>query len=187
MNKFADFMLDEDLRDVRDLAREFSDKEIAPIALEMDRNHEFPEGMFEKLGELGLLGTRVPEEYGGLGMGVLSGVLVLEELARNSCSLAISVQSHIDIGMGPLIRHATEEQKQMILPGAVEGKNILSFALTEPQSGSDAGGTITHAVLEGDEWVINGSKSWITNAGDAKYYLLPAKQTVRQKAARVSA
>lgn len=175
MNKFADFMLDEDLRDVRDLAREFSDKEIAPIALEMDRNHEFPEGMFEKLGELGLLGTRVPEEYGGLGMGVLSGVLVLEELARNSCSLAISVQSHIDIGMGPLIRHATEEQKQMILPGAVEGKNILSFALTEPQSGSDAGGTITHAVLEGDEWVINGSKSWITNAGDAKYYLVACK------------
>ena len=174
-DNMADFLLSEDEKEVRDLARQYSDKDVAPIAKEYDAKHEFPRKQIEKLGELGLLGTRVPEEYGGIGLGVLSAVVVLEELAKNYGGLAISVQSHIDLGMGPLLRHATEEQKQMILPDAVAGKAILAFGLTEPQSGSDAGGTRTHAELDGDEWVINGSKSWITNCGEAKYYLVACK------------
>ena len=139
-DNMADFLLSEDEKEVRDLARQYSDKDVAPIAKEYDAKHEFPRKQIEKLGELGLLGTRVPEEYGGIGLGVLSAVVVLEELARNYGGLAISVQSHI-----------------------------------EPQSGSDAGGTRTHAELDGDEWVINGSKSWITNCGEAKYYLVACK------------
>lgn len=179
-NAFADFLLDDETREIRDLARQYSDKKIAPIATEIDQKHQFPRKQFEELGELGLLGTAVPEEYGGLGMGILSNVVVLEELARHSGSLAVAVESHIDIGMKPVIFHGTDAQKEMILPDAVSGKNILSFALTEPQSGSDAGGTKTYAVLDGDEWVINGSKSWITNAGESEYYLVACKTDLTQ-------
>lgn len=180
VNKFADFLLDEETREIRDLAREYSDKKIAPIATELDQNHQFPRQQFEELGEMGLLGTAVPEEYGGLGLGILSNVVVLEELARHSGSLSVAVESHIDLGMKPIIHYGTDAQKEQILPGAVAGTDILSFGLTEPQSGSDAGGTKTYAVLDGDEWVINGSKSWITNAGESEYYLVACKTDLTQ-------
>lgn len=172
--EFADFLLTEEVKEVRDLIRDYSDRKIAPIATELDQKHQFPREQFEELGELGLLSTGVPEELGGLGLGVLSNVVVLEELARHSGSLSVAVESHIDLGMGPVIKHGTPEQ-QSILEGAMSGRDILSFGLTEPQSGSDAGGTRTTAVLDGDEWVINGSKSWITNAGESKYYLVACK------------
>lgn len=182
--QFADFLLDEETIEVRDLVRDYADKKIAPIATEMDQNHQFPREQFEELGEMGLLGTALPEEYGGIGMGVLSNVVVLEELARHSGSLSVAVESHIDLGMKPILKYGTPEQKEAILPGAAAGTDILSFALTEPQSGSDAGGTKTYAVLDGDEWVINGSKSWITNAGESKYYLVACKTDLEAKGSK---
>ena len=182
--QFADFLLDEETREVRDLAREYADKKIAPIATEMDQKHEFPRTQFEELGEMGLLGTATPEEFGGIGMGVLSNVVVLEELARHSGSLSVAVESHIDLGMKPIIKYGTAEQKELILPGAVAGTDILSFALTEPQSGSDAGGTKTYAVLDGDEWVLNGSKCFITNGKEADVYIVIAVTGVVEKRGR---
>lgn len=175
VNKYADFMLDEDILEVRSLAREFADNEVAPTATEMDQKHEYPLEQLKKLGELGLLGSLIPEEYGGTGLGCLANAVIIEELGRHSGTLALCVDAHCSLGMIPLMAGGSEEQKKKYVTPAARGEEILAFGLTEPQSGSDAGGTRTTAILDGDEWVINGSKSWITNAGPASTYLVCCK------------
>ena len=175
MSVYADFMLGEEIIAIRDLAWQFSDNEVAPTALEMDQKHEFPLEQMKKMGEMGLLGSLIPEEYGGTAMGCLANAVIIEEMGRHSGTLALCVDAHCSLGMVPLLAGGTDEQKKKYLTPAVTAKEILSFGLTEPQSGSDAGGTKTTAILDGDEWVINGSKSWITNAGISDTYLVACK------------
>ena len=184
MSVYADFMLGEEIVAIRDLARQFSDNEVAPTALEMDQKHEFPLAQMKKMGEMGLLGSLIPEEYGGTALGCLANAVIIEEMGRHSGTLALCVDAHCSLGMVPLLAGGTDEQKKKYLMPAVTAQEILSFGLTEPQSGSDAGGTKTTAVLDGDEWVINGSKSWITNAGYADTYLVACKTDLSAKGSK---
>ena len=181
MSAYTDFMLGEEIIGIRDLARDFADKEVAPTAIEMDQKHEFPLAQMKKMGEMGLLGSLIPEEYGGTALGCLANAVIIEQMGRHSGTLALCVDAHCSLGMVPLMAGGSDEQKRKYLVPAVTASEILSFGLTEPQSGSDAGGTKTSAVLDGDEWVINGSKSWITNAGYADTYLVACKTDLSAK------
>ncbi len=180
-NKYG---LTEDQLDVQRLAKEFADKEVAPTVTELDQKHEFPMEQVKKCGEIGFLGVCVPEEYGGSGLDHLSDVLVMEQLARHSSSLASIIDAHASLGSTPLLIAGTEEQKQKYLVPAASGEELCAFALTEPQSGSDAGQIKTTAVLDGDEWVINGSKAFITNSTYASTFLVACKTDPSTKGSR---
>lgn len=156
------------------MVREFAEEEIAPKAAEVDRNARFPIETFEKLGELGLLGLPISEEYGGAGGDTISYALAVEEIGRACGSTGLSYAAHVSLGCGPLYYFGTEEQKKKYLTPLASGKALGSFGLTEPNAGSDAGGTQTRAVRDGDSYVINGSKSFITNAGYAKTIVVTA-------------
>lgn len=160
---------------MRGVARDFARQEIAPIAKQLDATHEFPWAWVKRCAELGFLGISVPEEYGGVGADCLAESIVIEEIARESGSLALIIDAHTSLGCMPLLHEGTEAQKQKFLIPAAKGEKLMSFGLTEPSAGSDAGGTKTTAVLDGDEWVINGSKCWITNIGAAETYIITAK------------
>ena len=172
MNKY---FLTEDQLMIQDLARKFADEKVAPVATELDQKHLFPEAIMKECGELMFLGACVPEEYGGAGLDNLSQLLIMEQLARHSSSVASIIDAHLSLGAMPLLKAGTEAQKQKYLVPAATGEKLCAFALTEPQSGSDAGGTKTTAVLDGDEWVINGNKCFITNIGYAKTYVVACK------------
>jgi len=159
---------------MRGVAREFAQQEVAPIAKQLDATHEFPWAWVKRCAELGFLGVSIPEQYGGVGADVLTEAIVIEEIARESGSLALIIDAHTSLGCMPLLHAGTEEQKQKYLIPAAQGEKLMSFGLTEPGAGSDAGGTKTTAVLDGDEWVINGSKCWITNIGAAETYIITA-------------
>lgn len=175
MNHYADFMLGEELIVIRDLAKQFADEVVAPTAIEMDQNHVYPLDQIRKMGEMGLLASLIPEEYGGTALGCLANAVIIEQIGRHSGTLALCVDAHCSLGMVPLLKGGSDEQKAKYLTPAAQGKEILAFGLTEPQSGSDAGSTKTTALPDGDEWVINGTKSWITNAGPADTYLIACK------------
>ena len=145
--------------------REFAEAEIAPNAAEWDRTSTFPAATIRKLGELGVMGLPFPEEYGGLGAGTLSFVVALEELARVDSSVAITVAASVSLGGAPILNFGTEAQKQRWLAPLARGETIGAFASTEPGMGSDVQGLSTSARPEGAEWVINGTKAYITNAG----------------------
>lgn len=181
MNKY--FLSDEEQM-IRDMARKFADEVVAPTVTELDRKHLFPEEQIKQCGEMMFLGVEVPEEYGGAGLNCLSHILVMEELARHSSSLASIIDAHSGLGTQPILKAGTEEQKQKYLVPAAQGHNLCAFALTEPQSGSDSAATKTTAVLDGDEWVINGTKSFITNIGYAKTYVVAAKTDTEAKGSR---
>jgi len=159
---------------IRDIARRFTEEQIVPIAAEIDVEGRFPEANMKALGEMGFLGVTVPEAYGGAGMDTTSYAIVIEEIARGCASHALGVAAHNSLGCMPLLWFGTEEQKKKYLPKAASGEMLVSYGLTEPGAGSDAGGTKSTAVLDGDEWVINGTKSWITNASYAGLYVLTA-------------
>ena len=159
---------------VRETARRFAQERVAPIAAEIDEEARFPAETMAELGEMGFLGVTVPEEYGGAGLDTTSYAIIVEELAKVCGSHALGLAAHNSLGCGPLAMFGTEEQKKKYLPDAASGKMLVSYGLTEPGAGSDAGGTKTTAVLDGDEWVINGTKSWITNATHAGLYVLTA-------------
>ncbi len=150
---------------LQDMVRDFAANEVAPIAEELDREERFPKELIPKLAELGLLGIPFPEEYGGAGMDTLAYTLVIEELAKVDSSVAITVAAHISLGTYPIFLFGTKEQKSLHLENLISGKYLACFGLTEPEAGSDAGGTKTTAVRDGDDWIINGSKNFITNAG----------------------
>ncbi|RKZ16284.1 acyl-CoA dehydrogenase [bacterium] len=166
--------LSENHQIIRDIARRFTEEKIIPIAAEIDVEGRFPEDNMRALGEMGFLGVMVPEEYGGAGMDTVSYALVIEEIARGCGSHALGVAAHNSLGCMPLLWFGSEEQKKKYLPRAASGEMFVSYGLTEPGAGSDAGGTKTTAVLDGDQWVINGSKSWITNANYAGLFVLTA-------------
>jgi short-chain 2-methylacyl-CoA dehydrogenase len=160
-----EFGLSNDHRLLRDTVREFAEREIAPVAEELDRTKSFPYEIVRRLGELDLMGIPFPEEYGGAGGDSLAYALVVEELARVDSSVAITLCAHTSLGTQPIHLFGSEEQKREWLPQLCSGDRLGAFGLTEPDAGSDAGNTKTRATLEDGEWVINGSKQFITNAG----------------------
>jgi len=161
----VDFQLSSEHEAFRKVVREFAESEIAPHAEEWDRTHEFPLDAVRKMGEMGLFGLPFPEEYGGMGADLLTLCIAIEELARVDSSIAITLEAGVGLGANPIHRFGTEEQKHRWLPDLAAGRTLAAFGLTEPDAGSDAGGTRTRAVLDGDEWVINGTKAFITNSG----------------------
>ncbi len=160
-----EFELTADQQLLRDTVREFARAEIAPVAEQLDRDHEFPYAIVRKLGELDLMGIPFPEEYGGAGGSSLDYALVVEELTRIDSSVAITLCAHTSLGTQPLYLFGSAEQKQRYMPRLCSGEMLGAFGLTEPEAGSDAGNTQTRARLEDGEWVINGTKQFITNAG----------------------
>lgn len=149
---------------IRDSVREFAEEVIRPRAHELDVNGEFSPEITKQMGELGLFGFCVPEEYGGNGVGYIPYMVAVEELSRVDGSHAITVAAHNSLGIGPLYKFGNEEQRKKYLPPLCTGEKLWGFGLTEPDAGSDAGGTKTHAEKDGDQWVINGAKMFITNA-----------------------
>jgi len=169
------YFLTEEQELMRNIAREFAKTVVAPVAKKLDDTGEFPWDWVKKCAELNFLGVSVPEEYGGAGADCLSECLIIEEIAKESGSLALIIDAHTSLGCMPLLHAGTEEQKRKYLVPAAKGEKLMSFGLTEPGAGSDAGSSKTVAVLDGDEWVINGSKCWITNVGAAEIYIITAK------------
>src|SRR3954464_7031961 len=160
-----DFRLSDEHEALRKTVEEFAREVVAPQAEHLDRNEEFPYEIVRQMGEMGLFGLPCPEEYGGMGGDFLALCLAIEELARADSSVAITLQAAVGRGSMPVFRFGTEAQKQEWLPDLCAGRALAAFGLTEPGGGSDAGNPKTRGVLDGDEWVINGSKSFITNAG----------------------
>jgi alkylation response protein AidB-like acyl-CoA dehydrogenase len=160
-----DFELTDTQRLLRDTVREFARAEVAPVAEELDRTKAFPYELVARLGRLGLMGIPFPEQYGGGGGDTLSYVLAVEELARVDSSVCITLAAHTSLGTMPIYLWGSDEQRTEWLPVLCAGERLAAFGLTEPEAGSDAGATRTRARLEGDEWVIDGAKQFITNAG----------------------
>jgi alkylation response protein AidB-like acyl-CoA dehydrogenase len=157
------FELSDEQQMIRDTVRDFAEREVKPVAGELDKKGEFSYDLTKKLGELGLFGMNVPEQYGGQGMDTLSYIIAVEELARVDGSTAATLAAHNSLGISPLLEYGTEEQKMKYIPQLCTGEALWSFGLTEPEAGSDSRGTKTTAVLKDDEWIINGSKIFITN------------------------
>src|SRR3954453_7701572 len=160
-----DFELNDDHRLIQRTVRDFAHNEVAPVAEELDRTKSFPYEIVRKLGELGLMGIPFPEEYGGGGGDTLAYALAVEELTRVDSSVAITLCAHTSLGTQPVYLFGSEEQKQEWMPQLCTGQKLGAFGLTEPEAGSDAGNTKTRAKLEDGEWVIDGAKQFITNAG----------------------
>ncbi|QED48668.1 acyl-CoA dehydrogenase [Cytobacillus dafuensis] len=167
--------------------REFADEEVAPGALERDRTKKFPEEVFKKMADLGLMGLPFPEEYGGSGADTVSFAIVTEELSRACGSTGITYSAHISLGGAPLYLFGTEEQKQKYLVPICTGETLGAFGLTEPSAGSDAGGTKTTAVEKDGEYIINGNKCFITNASFAKHLALTAVTGEKEGKKEISA
>ena len=159
-----DFSLSTDHEILRDSVRSFAEKEIKPVAAELDEKEEFSYKTMQKMAELGLFGIFVSEPYGGQAMDYLSYIIAVEEIARIDGSHAATVAAENSLGIGPLYYFGNEDQKKKYLPKLCSGEALWGFGLTEPNAGSDAANSATTAVLDGDEWVINGSKIFITNA-----------------------
>ncbi|MFE5567268.1 acyl-CoA dehydrogenase family protein [Amycolatopsis japonica] len=160
-----DFRLDDEYEALRKTVEEFARSEVAPVIGDLYEREEFPYEIVAKMAEMGLFGLPFPEEYGGMGGDYFALCLTLEELARVDSSVAITVEAGVSLGAMPIYRFGTEEQKEKWLPELCAGTALGAFGLTEPGGGSDAGATRTRAKLDGDTWVINGSKSFITNSG----------------------
>lgn len=158
------FELTKEQQMIRDMVRDFAEKEIAPNARHVDQTEEFPVDTFKKMGELGFLGIPFPEKYGGVGGDTISYAIAVEEVGRACGSTGLSYAAAVSLGSSPIYYFGTEEQKQKYLVPLASGETLAAFGLTEPNAGSDAGGTRTKAVLDGDEYVINGEKCFITNA-----------------------
>ncbi len=166
------FELSPEHEQFRRSVRDFAEAEIAPHAAQWDREHHFPTDVVQKMGALGLMGLTAPEEFGGAGMagedgGFTSLCLAIEEVGRVDQSMGITLEAAVGLGINPILTFGTEEQKKTWLPDLIAGEKLAGFGLTEPGAGSDAGATRTKAVLEDGEWVVNGSKQFITNSGSS--------------------
>jgi butyryl-CoA dehydrogenase len=170
-----DFELNEEHRMVRDMVRDLARNEIAPRAAEVDKTEEFPTDNLQKMAELGLLGLPYAEEYGGGGGDYLGYAIAVEEVARACGSTALIYVAHVSLGCGPIYEFGSEEQKQKWLPRLCSGQGFGAFGLTEPEAGSDAGATRTMAVRDGDDYILNGSKMWITSGAIADVVTCTAK------------
>ena len=158
----------------RQMIREFAEKEVKPLAAEIDEQERFPQETVEKMARLGIFGIPVPKQYGGAGGDNIMYSIAVEELSRCCATTGVVVSAHTSLCMSPILQFGTEEQKMKYVPKLASGEWIGAFGLTEPNAGADAAGQQTTAVLDGDEWVINGNKIFITNAGHANVYIVIA-------------
>lgn len=170
-----DFAFSEEQQMLRDMARKFAEKELKPIAAQVDLDGDVPRSVIDKMAELGFMGLVFPEEYGGAGFGEVGYCIVLEELSRACASTAVVLGGHESIGTMAIYLAGTEEQKRKFVPVCAAGEKIAAFALTEPGAGSDAGAIRTTAAEDGDYWVLNGQKTFITNGGLADVYSIFAR------------
>ncbi|MBO8167733.1 MAG: acyl-CoA dehydrogenase [Thermoanaerobacteraceae bacterium] len=168
------FQLTEEQEMLRDMVRNFAENEVAPGAAERDEKEQFDRSLFNAMAELGLTGIPFPEEYGGAGSDYISYAIAVEELSRVCASTGVTLSAHVSLCSWPIYAYGTEEQKKKYLTPLAKGEKIGAFGLTEPSAGSDASNTKTTAVLDGDEWVLNGSKIFITNGGEAEIYVVTA-------------
>ncbi|PLT32473.1 acyl-CoA dehydrogenase family protein [Bacillus sp. V5-8f] len=159
------FELSKEQQMIKEMVSEFAEKEIKPIAIELDAESRFAQDIFKKMGELGIMGIPFPEQYGGAGGDTISYAIAVEEIGKACGGTGLSYAAAVSLGASPIYYFGTEEQKQKYLVPLAKGETLAAFGLTEPNAGSDAGGTQTQAVLDGDEYIINGEKCWITNAG----------------------
>ncbi|OMG62008.1 isovaleryl-CoA dehydrogenase [Stutzerimonas balearica] len=169
------FALGETIDMLRDQVRAFVDAELAPRAAEIDATNSFPMDMWMKFGEMGLLGVTVAEEYGGAGLGYLAHVVAMEEISRASASVALSYGAHSNLCVNQINRNGSEAQKQKYLPRLISGEHVGALAMSEPNAGSDVVSMKLRAEKRGDRYVLNGSKTWITNGPDANTYVIYAK------------
>ena len=181
-----DFMLTKQHEMARTLFREFAEKEVKPLAQEVDETEVFPRGTVEKMAKAGFLGIPVPKEYGGQGCDILTYAMCVEELSKVCGTTGVIVSAQTSLCCDPILTDGTEEQKQKYLPDLASGRKIGAFGLTEPGAGTDAQGQQTKAVLEGDEWVLNGSKIFITNGKEADVYVIFAVTGMIEKRGRMS-
>ena len=165
----------EDHDALRELAKEFAEKTLAPLSEEIDKTDSYPQEIADMMGELGFYGIKTPEEYGGLGLDMRSYISVMEEIAKKSPVSTLYISSANSLSTAPIVLSGTEEQKQKYLPGVCDGSSIIAFALTEPNAGSDAGSLITKAKEDGDSYILNGRKTFITFAPKADYSIVYAK------------
>lgn len=166
------FQLSEEHDMLRKMIRDFAENQVAPTAAERDEEERFDRSIFEQMAELGLTGIPWPEKYGGAGADYLSYVIAVEELSRVDASIGVTLSAHVSLASWPLFKFGTEEQKQKFLRPLAEGKKMGAYCLTEPGSGSDSAGMRTTAVRDGDHYILNGSKIFITNAGEAEIYIV---------------
>lgn len=176
--KPLDFGLDDELNMLRDQVNAFARDEIAPRAAEIDEKNEFPNDLWQKFGDMGLLGITVPEEDGGTGMGYLAHCIAMEEISRASASVGLSYGAHSNLCVNQLKINANAEQKAKYLPKLISGEHIGALAMSEPGAGSDVVSMKLRARQEGDKYVLNGNKMWITNGPDAHTYVIYAKTDV---------
>ena len=169
------FGLGEDIDMLRDAVYQMCQKEIAPRAADIDRDNDFPADLWRKFGDMGLLGITVDETYGGSGMGYLAHSVVIEEISRASASVGLSYAAHSNLCLNQLNKHGTEAQKQKYLPKLCSGEHVGALAMSEPNAGSDVVSMKLNARREGDSYVLNGAKMWITNGPDADVYIIYAK------------
>jgi alkylation response protein AidB-like acyl-CoA dehydrogenase len=169
-----DFALSESQLMIRQMVNDFATKELAPLAADLDRESRFPHEIIKKMADLDLFALPFSEEYGGTGDGYLAYVIAVEEISKACASTGITYAAHCSIGTGPVYLFGTEEQKVKWVTPCARGEMLAAFGLTEPDAGSDAGGTKTTAVLEGNQWLINGSKCFITNASHAGMVIVTA-------------
>ncbi len=181
-----DFDLSEEHRLFRDTVRDFTEKEIMPGAIERDRSHEFPDDIITKMAGLGLLGVPFSEQYGGAGGDTLSYAIAVEEISRGDGSLGLTLAAHTSLGASPFNLFGTEEQKRRWLVPLAQGEFLGAFGLTEATAGSDAGGTKTVAIHDGDEWVINGSKLYMTSGRIAGVMVITARTSPDPKQRQIS-
>ena len=179
-----DFTIDREHELLRKMYREFAENEVKPLAEEIDEEERFPEETVKKMAKLGMLGIYFPKEYGGAGADVLAYVMAVEEMAKVCGTTAVVISAHTSLCAAPIFENGTEEQKQKYLPKLCSGEWIGAFGLTEPGAGTDAQGQQTKAVLDGDEWVINGSKCFITNGKEADVYIVIAVTGIVEKRGR---
>lgn len=165
------FSLTDEQRTLQKMVRDFAKNEIAPFVPRMEQG-EFPRDILRKMGSLGLMGIPVPEEYGGAGMDFTSYIIAIHEFSKVSAAVGVILAVHTSVGTNPILYFGTEEQKQKFVPRLATGQLLGAFALTEPSAGSDAASLKTHAVKKGDHYVINGSKAFITNGGEADTYIV---------------
>lgn len=186
------FNLGEELDLLRDSIHQWAQHELAPLASDIDRNNDFPSELWEKMGQMGLLGITVSEQYGGTGMGYLAHVLAMEEISRASASVGLSYAAHSNLCINQIYKHGTEEQKTKYLPKLCSGEHVGALAMSEPNAGSDVKSMKLRAEKQNGKYILNGNKMWITNGPDANTYVIyakivPTKSESKKSANRITA
>jgi len=187
MSELALYPLSDEHNMIRDAARDFAQNEIVPVAAEFDESGEFPHKTIKKMGEMGFMGIEMPEEYGGAGMDTLAYVLALEEICKADASHGVIMSVNNSLYCHGILKFGTEEQKKKFITPIASGKSIGAYSLTEPQSGSDAGTMKSRATKDGDHYILNGRKSWVTSGPVAEYYVVFMMTDPQKKQKGVSA